>query len=89
MNQQSKMRATPNDQPGYQKNQRQKKRSREAQAAYKPAPLVDLRKISDRSDVRCIGFTEAIKRQDSRDDAAVNQKIRNASYCWNDIEKKI
>jgi hypothetical protein len=32
---------------------------------------------------------EAIKRQDSRDNAAVNQNVRNASYCWNDIEKEV
>ena len=89
MDHRSEMRATPNDQPGGQKNQRQKNRRREAQPAYKPAPLVDLRKISDRSYMHYVGSTETVKRQDSRNDATVNQKIRNASYCWNDIEKKV
>jgi hypothetical protein len=88
MDHQSEMCATPNDQPGDQKNQRQKNRRGDSQPACKPAP-VDLRKISDRSYVRCVSSTEAIKRQDSRDDAAVNQNIRNASYCWNHIEKEV
>ena len=39
--------------------------------------------------MRCVSSTEAIKRQDSRNDAAVNQNVRNASYCWNDIKKEI
>src|ERR1700722_17132140 len=88
MDHQSEMCATPNDQPGDQKNQRQKDWRRESQPACKPAPLVDLRKISERSYVRCVSSTEAIKRQDSHDDAAVNQNIRNESYCGN-IEKQV
>src|SRR4029077_20380302 len=89
MDHQSEMCATPNDQPGDQKNQQQKNRRRESQPARKPAPLVDLRKISDRSYVRRVSSTEAIKRQDSRDDAAVNQNVRNESYCREDIEKEV
>jgi hypothetical protein len=89
MDHHSEMRATPNDRPGDQKNQGQKNWGREAQPAYKPAPLVGLRKISDWTYMRCVGSTEAIKREDSSNDAAVNQNVRNASYCWNDIKKEI
>jgi hypothetical protein len=84
----SEMCLTPNDQPGDQKNQWQKNRRGDSQPASQPASL-NLRKTTHRRDMRRVSSAETIKGQDSGDDAAVNQNIRNACDRWNDIEEEV
>ena len=84
----SDMRLTPNDQPGDQKNQRQKNGRGNAQTASKRASL-DLGKATNGRDMSRVSAPETIERQDPSDDAAVNQNIGDACHAWNNIEEKV
>ncbi len=82
------MRLAPNDKPSDQENHWQKNRRSNSQPASEQASL-DLGKTSDRRDMRRISSSEPVKRQYSRDDAAVDQDIGNARHSWNDIEEEV
>ena len=84
----SDMRLTPNDQPGDQKNQRQKNGRGNSQTASKRASL-DLGKAANRKDMSRVSAPETIECQDPCDDAAVNQNIGNACHPWNNIEEEV
>ena len=84
----SDMRLTPNDQPGDQKNQRQKNGRGNAQTASKWASL-DLGEATNRRDMSCVCTPETIERQDPCNDAAVNQNIGNACNPWTNIEEEV
>lgn len=84
----SDVRLAPNDKPSDQENHWQKNRRSNSQPASEPTSL-DLRETSDRRDMGRISSPEPIKRQYSRDDAAVDQDIGNARHRWNDIEEEV
>src|SRR6266446_1476817 len=73
----SDMRLAPNDKPSDQENHWQKNRRSNSQPASEQASL-DLRETSDRRDMGRINSPEPVKRQYSRDDAAVDKDIGNA-----------
>src|SRR5205823_9677432 len=79
---------TPDDQPGDQKDQREKNGRDDSQPACELAPL-DLRKISVWKDMRRVSFAQTIKRKNSRDHAAINQNVRNACHCRNNIKEEV
>jgi len=82
------MRLAPNDKPGNQKNQWQKNRRGNSQPASELVSF-DLGKAYDRRHMSRVSATEAIKRKDPCDNAAVNQNIGDGCHRWNGIEEEV